>query len=236
MDKESVDRMGRKKVASKGENSMMTSGKEDYLKALYMISEDHDVVSNKELSDMLEVSPPSVSEMITKLEKEGFVDYTAYKGSRMTKKGRKEAGRLFRFHALWEVFLVNELNFSWSEAHEQADGLEHQTSPELARRLDAFLDHPTHCPHGDPIPDENGMREGLTRRLLSHAEEGEKTKIRRVVEDYSLMDYLQSKGIEADMDITVIEKEPYEGPVTIRTPKGDISLSYKAAQQIFIDE
>lgn len=89
----------------------MTSGKEDYLKAIYIISEDHELVSNKELSDMLHVSPPSVSEMIMKLQKEGYVDYTAYKGSKMTRKGRREAGKLFRFHALWEVFLVEKLHF-----------------------------------------------------------------------------------------------------------------------------
>ena len=92
----------------------MTSGKEDYLKAIYIISESHELVTNKELSEMLHVSPPSVSEMIAKLQKQGYVDYTAYKGSRMTKKGRREAGRLMRYHALWEVFLVKCLHFSWS--------------------------------------------------------------------------------------------------------------------------
>lgn len=214
----------------------MTSGKEDYLKAIYMISEDHDLVSNKELSDMLHVSPPSVSEMITKLQKEGYVDYTAYKGSKMTKKGRREAGKLFRFHALWEVFLVEKLNFTWSEAHEQADGLEHQTSDFLAERLDEFLGHPEHCPHGDPIPNVDGSRKGLTFRTLSELEEGETTIIRRIVEDYGLMDYLQKKGIHPDMKITVKEKEPYEGPVLLSTDSGDISLSYKAVEQIFIDK
>mgnify|MGYP005932108225 CR=1 FL=1 len=214
----------------------MTSGKEDYLKAIYMISEDHELVSNKELSDMLHVSPPSVSEMITKLQKEGYVDYTAYKGSKMTKKGRREAGKLFRFHALWEVFLVEKLHFSWSEAHEQADGLEHQTGDMLAERLDEFLGHPEHCPHGDPIPNADGSRKGVTFRTLSSLKEGDSTVIRRIVEDYSLMDYLQKKGIHPDMRVTVKEKEPYEGPVLLATESGDISLSYKAVAQIFIDE
>ena len=114
----------------------MTSGKEDYLKAIYIISESHELVTNKELSEMLHVSPPSVSEMIAKLQKQGYVDYTAYKGSRMTKKGRREAGRLMRYHALWEVFLVKCLHFSWSGAHELAEGLEHQTNEELCSKLD----------------------------------------------------------------------------------------------------
>lgn len=214
----------------------MTSGKEDYLKAIYLISESHDLVTNKELSEMLHVSPPSVSEMITKLQKQGYVDYTAYKGSKMTKKGRKEAGRLLRYHALWEVFLVENLHFSWSEAHELAEGLEHQTTEVLSERLDFFLGHPTHCPHGDPIPKKDGSRLGITHRVLSNLEVGETTTIRRIVEDYHLMDYLQSKDITIDMKVTAKEKEPYEGPILLETEKGDISISYKAAEQIYVDD
>ena len=151
----------------------MTSGKEDYLKAIYLISESHELVTNKELSNMLHVSPPSVSEMITKLQKQGYVDYTAYKGSKMTRKGRREAGRLLRYHSLWEVFLVEKLDFSWSEAHEIAEGLEHQTTEPLSERLDNFLDHPVHTPRGDPIPRKDGSRSGSTHRLLSDLEVGE---------------------------------------------------------------
>ncbi len=214
----------------------MTSGKEDYLKAIYIISESHDLVTNKELSELLHVSPPSVSEMITKLQKQGYVDYTAYKGSRMTKKGRKEAGRLMRYHALWEVFLVERLHFTWSEAHELAEGLEHHTSDVLCERLDEYLEHPEHCPHGEPIPKKDGTRSGITYRVLSDLEEGEESHILRVMEDYSLMDYIQSKGITIDMPVCVKEKEPYEGPITLSTPVGEVSLSYKAAQQVFVDE
>lgn len=189
----------------------MTSGKEDYLKAIYIISESHELVTNKELSEMLHVSPPSVSEMIAKLQKQGYVDYTAYKGSRMTKKGRREAGRLMRYHALWEVFLVKCLHFSWSGAHELAEGLEHQTNEELCSKLDAYLGNPEYCPHGDPIPRVDGSRNGITSRVLVELEEGEKTHVRRVMEDYSLMDYIQSKGIEIDMPVTVLERSLTKG-------------------------
>ena len=131
---------------------------------------------------------------------------------------------------------AEKLHFSWSEAHEQADGLEHQTSDMLAERLDEFLGHPEHCPHGDPIPKADGSRKGLTFRTLSDLKEGDSTTIRRIVEDYSLMDYLQEKGIHPDMRVTVKEKEPYEGPILLATEAGDISLSYKAVEQIFVDE
>ena len=231
----------------------MTSGKEDYLKAIYLLSENHDIVTNKELSQTLQVSPPSVSEMITKLQKQGYVDYTAYKGSKMTRKGRKEAGRLLRYHALWEVFLVNYLHFSWSQAHEMAEGLEHQTNDILSEKLEDYLNPPTPRPPraptprqdrrpvglhppGDPIPRKDGSRLGITRERLADLEVGDTTHIRRIMEDYSLMDYLQSRGIDIDMEVKVKEKEPYEGPILLETPKGDISLSYKAAQRIFVDD
>ena len=214
----------------------LTSSKDDYLKAIYLITEEHEVVSNKELSDMLQVSPPSVSEMISKLQKQGLIDYTAYKGSKITKKGKKEAGKLLRFHALWEVFLVEKLGFKWSGAHELAEGLEHETSEELADKLSEFLGHPKHSPHGDPIPYNDGVRKGLTHRMLSECETGEKTTIRRIVEDYELMDYLQSKKIKIEMKVEVKEKAEYEGPVLLKTEDGNIWISYKAAEQIYVDD
>lgn len=150
----------------------MTSGKEDYLKAIYIISEDHELVSNKELSDMLHVSPPSVSEMIMKLQKEGYVDYTAYKGSKMTRKGRREAGKLFRFHALWEVFLVEKLHFPGAKLMSERTVWNTGQATCLPEQLDEFLGHPEHCPHGDPIPKADGSRKGLTFRTLSDLKEG----------------------------------------------------------------
>ena len=221
----------------------MTSGKEDYLKAIYLLSENHDIVTNKELSQTLQVSPPSVSEMITKLQKQGYVDYTAYKGSKMTRKGRKEAGRLLRYHALWEVFLIDYLHFSWSQAHEMAEGLEHQTNDILSEKLEAYLNHhdavskaKVYERTGDVVVYYTGARLGITRERLADLEVGDTTHIRRIMEDYSLMDYLQSRGIDIDMEVKVKEKEPYEGPILLETPKGDISLSYKAAQRIFVDD
>ena len=79
-------------------------------------------------------------------------------------------------------------------------------------------------------------RTAAAKGLLSDLKEGDSTTIRRIVEDYSLMDYLQEKGIHPDMRVTVKEKEPYEGPILLATEAGDISLSYKAVEQIFVDE
>ena len=173
--------------------------------------------------------------MIAKLQKQGYVDYTAYKGSRMTKKGRREAGRLMRYHALWEVFLVKCLHFSWSGAHELAEGLEHQTNEELCSSL-MHIWESGRTARTCIRPSCGWQQERRHEPRPCRAGGGREDHVRRVMEDYSLMDYIQSKGIEIDMPVTVLEKEPYEGPILLETPKGNTSLSYKAAQQIFVDD
>ncbi len=214
----------------------MTSGKEDYLKALYSLGDDGRVVSNKELSDLLQVSPPSVSEMIVKLQKDGYIDYTAYKGSRLTEKGREEASRLIRYYCLWEVFLVRCLGFKWSEAHIEAHNLEHHISAKAADRLEEFLGHPVYCPHGTPIPKKDGTRAPEARRPLIDMDIGESSHIRYCKEDSELMDYLQDLGITMNMPITCEAKEAYEGPVKITSEGKTYYISYKAARQVFVDD
>ncbi len=214
----------------------MTSGKEDYLKALYSLEDDGRIVSNKDLSDMLQVSAPSTSEMIVKLQKEGYIDYQAYKGSRLTEKGRREAARMIRYHCLWEVFLVRCLGFTWSEAHAEAHHLEHHVSEETIDRLDDFLGHPVYCPHGTPVPATDGTHAPQSRRRLIDMQVGETSSIRYCLEDAELMDYLQQAGIEIGMSVCVTAKEPYEGPIRFTTESREYSLSYKAAGQVFVDE
>ncbi len=213
----------------------MTSGREDYLKALYYLGEKGEMVSNKALAEALGVSQPSVSEMLVKLQRDGSIDYTAYKGSRLTQKGRQEALQLMRFHRLWEVFLTECLGYSWSDAHEEAHLLEHDTSEKLAARLDEYLHHPTHCPHGSLIPGEDGTYHPSPLRPLIQLKEGESSFIRKVVEERELMDYLQELGIRIGMRVTLQKAGKYEGSLTLSAEGGDIVLSHKAACQIYVD-
>lgn len=216
--------------------SYMTSGKEDYLKALYSLEEKRGTVSNKELAELLGVSQPSVSEMLVKLQKDGYIEYTAYKGSRLTEKGRLEAVQLTRFHRLWEVFLTDCLGYSWSDAHEEAHALEHHTSLKMAQRLDEYLHHPMCCPHGSVIPKPDGRYPIMPVRPLVKMRIGEESFIRKVTEERELMDYLQELGIEIGMRVRLVKAENYEGPLTLETNQKDIRISYKAAGLVFVDE
>lgn len=213
----------------------MTPNKEDYLKEIGKLGGGDNLVSNKQIADVLQVSPASVSEMLSKLEKGGFIEYEPYRGIRLTKTGKQQSAALLRSHRLWEVFLLRHLGYSWSEVHEDAELLEHVTSQRLAQRLDDFLNHPDFCPHGSAIPHADGEIKITPLRKLSQMSVGEDSVIRRVSEEKELLDYLQELGIQIGSAFTVRSIGPYEGPVTIETEGRSISLSYKAACHIDVD-
>ena len=129
----------------------MTGNKEDYLKIIYELGGEKSEVSNKEISEALHISPSSVSEMIKKLLKDGFVENKPYKGIRLSKSGVKRARMVKRRHHLWEVFLVENLGYDINEVHNEAEVLEHVTSEKLEKLLDKYLDYPKVCPHNTNI-------------------------------------------------------------------------------------
>ncbi|UXP31753.1 metal-dependent transcriptional regulator [Reichenbachiella agarivorans] len=136
---------------------MLSYAEENYLKAIYHLSESgRHAVSTNAISEVLKTKPASVSDMIKKLSDKGYVSYQKYKGVNVSAKGKKSALQVVRKHRLWEVFLVDKLQFKWDEVHDIAEQLEHIKSPVLVKKLDAFLGFPKIDPHGDPIPDENG--------------------------------------------------------------------------------
>ena len=137
---------------------MLSLVEENYLKAIYHLSEEgREQVSTNAIADAIQTKPASVSDMIQKLDRKGVIEYTKYQGVKVTDNGREAALKVIRKHRLWEVFLVEQLNFHWDEVHEVAEQLEHIKSPLLIERLDAFLGYPKVDPHGDPIPDAQGV-------------------------------------------------------------------------------
>ena len=126
---------------------------------------DQKKINNKQIVSGLDVSAASVSEMISKLLKEGLVEHSPYQGVQLTESGLASASALIRKHRLWEVFLVEHLNYSWNEVHDDAEVLEHVTSGTLADHLEAYLGHPKFCPHGGMIPEQGQpVHEGEKRR------------------------------------------------------------------------
>jgi DtxR family transcriptional regulator, Mn-dependent transcriptional regulator len=154
---------------------MSSPKEENYLKAIYKLAEKNDgIAGNMAISQELQVNPATVSDMLKRLHEKKYIIYQKQKGAILTLEGKDVAVKIIRKHRLWEVFLVDKMKFTWDEVHEVAEQLEHIQSEKLINRLDEILEHPSTCPHGDPIPDSKGnfkkqktifLNEGVAGRL-----------------------------------------------------------------------
>jgi DtxR family Mn-dependent transcriptional regulator len=214
----------------------MTPNREDYLKLILELGGDQAKISNKQIVSGLTISAASVSEMITKLVKEGLVEHTPYQGVQLTLAGLTSASALIRRHRLWEVFLVEHLNYTWNEVHDDAEVLEHVTSKKLATRLEDYLNHPAYCPHGGVIPSEDEPIQEVKRSTLTSYPIGTKVRIARVLDEKELLDYLVSLDLRIHEVYTILDIADYEGPITIKNDTKTLAVSYKAASTIFVDQ
>ena len=132
---------------------------------------------------------------------------------------------------------MDKLHYNFADVNSEAEILEHHTSDRLATALDAFLQHPDHCPHGGVIPSANGKFPDVTHRLLADADDGEKVELERFLDNHELLTYLEELGLRPQEQVTVIRHEPFEGPIVIQKEDNDqeINVSYKASHNIFIE-
>lgn len=214
----------------------MTPNREDYLKIILELGGDTTKVNNKQIVSSLAVSPASVSEMISKLVKEQLVEHSPYQGVQLTETGLQKASSLIRKHRLWEVFLVEHLDYSWNEVHDDAEVLEHVTSEQLADHLEDYLNHPMHCPHGGIIPKKEQVVHEERRQTLESYPVGSKVRIARVLDEKELLDYLVTIDLNIDEEYEIVDVAAYEGPITIQNQQKKIPVSFKAASTIFVDK
>ena len=214
----------------------MTPNREDYLKIILELGGDTTKVNNKQIVSSLAVSPASVSEMISKLGKEQLVEHSPYQGVQLTETGLQKASSLIRKHRLWEVFLVEHLDYSWNEVHDDAEVLEHVTSEQLADHLEDYLNHPMHCPHGGIIPKKEQVVHEERRQTLESYPVGSKVRIARVLDEKELLDYLVTIDLNIDEEYEIVDVAAYEGPITIQNQQKKIPVSFKAASTIFVDK
>lgn len=131
---------------------MFTANKEDYLRGLYILEEEKGELKSSDLAHYLNISKPSVSEMVQELNKEGLVSYKKYSKLRFTSKGRKIAQKLTSKHRLIEIFLKNILKINSNNIHQEAHRLEHAFSDKSIEKIRKLLGNPKKDPHGKPIP------------------------------------------------------------------------------------
>lgn len=215
---------------------MFSFTEENYLKAIYHLEHDSNKgVSTNAIAEKMNTKPSSVTDMVQKLAEKKAVSYERYKGTVLTRSGKKTAAMIIRKHRLWEVFLVDKLDFQWDEVHEMAEQLEHIQSDKLISRLDRFLDHPDFDPHGDPIPDENGKIKPLDKKLLSKLRKDEIgicVGVKESSKDF--LRYLDKINISLGSKITVLSKEYFDNSMIITVGEKQVSVSNKLTNNLFI--
>jgi DtxR family Mn-dependent transcriptional regulator len=197
---------------------------ENYAKAIYSLqhgSRERTVQTN-ELAERLDVTPASASGMCRKLADMGLVEHVPYKGVTLTPSGERLALEVVRHHRLLELYLAEQLDVPWDRVHEEADALEHVLSEDLEARIAAKLGNPTHDPHGDPIPDADlVIDDSDTTRSLADLQPGDRGRLVRVSDsDPEMLRYLSERGVHLGDRLEIIERQPFDGPLTVRFEAG----------------
>jgi len=187
------------------------------------------------LADRLGVSTVSATEMVHRLEDQKLLAHTPYKGVSLTNKGQHWATALIRAHHMWECFLVEKLQMPWEKAHDYACQLEHATETAVTEALAAYLDQPTTCPHGNPIPTQQGKIDHPDDLALTAVQPGQSGTIQRIYpESTLLLDYLAGRGLKPGNSFTVTKIEPFNGPIIVDCCEQTHPLGQEVAAHIFV--
>lgn len=210
---------------------------ENYLKTIFHLSEKSDApVATNSISEVMGNKAASVTDMLKKLAEKDLINYVKYQGVSLTKKGRETAISIIRKHRLWEVFLVEKLAFKWDEVHEIAEEMEHIKAPELVDRLDEFLGHPTHDPHGDPIPNSRGEFQKNEWIILAKMNPGQTGILSGVSEHSSVfLQYLEQQGLLLGTRIKLEEIMAFDGSLKLLINQNQsLSISREAAKNLLM--
>ncbi len=212
---------------------MLSPVMEDYLKAVYQLGDDE--VRTSELAEHLDVSQPTVTNMLEKLDERGLVEREKYKGVTLTEEGRTVAVEVVRHHRLIEAYLAEALDYDWSEVHDEADRLEHHISEEFEERVAAALDDPERDPHGAPIPGADLEPPEEDGETLDTLEEGDAVVVERVEDDDAeVLRYLDEHGVVPGAKVEVAEVAPF-GMITVRTDDEEVALPDEVARSVVVE-
>lgn len=212
----------------------LTRSVEDYLKAIFRLAPGGGhAASTSEIAERLGLSAPSVSGMIRRLSEQGLVEHAPYRGVLLTAEGRRIALRMLRRHRVIEAYLVGFLGYSWDTVHDEAERLEHAVSDQLIEQMVLVLGNPRVDPHGDPIPDRDGNLDELIYTPLGEIPAGETVEILRVdTSQAERLRYLAHSGLKPGTRVTVTERQPFNGPITIRAGGLSQVVGHELAQQL----
>jgi len=217
------------------QNRSFGSSVEMYLKTIAELTNEREPVPVTSVADRLGISTVSASEMIHRLEARKLVKHRPYKGVYLTEVGRRKANGVIRRQRLWECFLNDVLGIPWEHVHDFACQLEHATHPVVTEALADFLEHPSTCPHGNPIPNADGEMPTLEGVPLANLKPGEKGVILRIHPvSEELVKHLDERGISPGREIEVTEIAPFNGPQSIEVGDEVHVLGREVAAHVMI--
>jgi DtxR family Mn-dependent transcriptional regulator len=228
-------------------DELLSATVEEYLETIYNLSMENEIVIGARLAERFHVAPPSVTEMLKRLVRDGYIEMNNKRQVTLTEEGNLAAEAVLRRHRLTERFLVDMLGMQWHEVHEEACRLEHFISGAVEARVIANLHNPLTCPHGNPIPGSvpnarTYLQDKHAVRLSTVTEGKEATIIcvSEVVEDEeALILYLHEKGLMPDTGITVLvaagQNHPEVGDgVKLRVEEREVSISGTVATKLWV--
>lgn len=214
-----------------------STSEENYIKGIYHLQKDLDIVSTNALSEALNTRPASTTDMLKKLKKKKLINYQPYKGFNLSAEGKKVALGIIRRHRLWEFFLSEKLNFEWDEVHAVAEDLEHVSSPKLIDKLDQYLGYPKFDPHGDPIPDVNGKMEIKNKFSLSEFSINKPAVVCQVLnQSKEMLDLLSHNKIALGTKLEVKKRFSFDGSLEIKIGRlSAFTISEQLAKNIYVN-
>ncbi|HLF65352.1 MAG TPA: metal-dependent transcriptional regulator [Saprospiraceae bacterium] len=211
---------------------------ENYLKALFNLSNKSGEVNVNELSRQLQIKMPTVTSMMKKLGAKKLVHYESYKPVRLTEKGKKEAAVIIRKHRLTEMFLVQKMGIGWEDVHEIAEQVEHIQSPEFFQKMDELLGYPKLDPHGSPIPDKNGKMTWKQYRKMSDCKVGDTIKLVAVINTSAeFLKFLNSRDLRLGLKLKIKFVEPFDNTITVSYGKRQSEmLSQTVGERLLVEK
>ncbi len=207
----------------------------EYLAEIYRLQEDSPTVSTTSLADRLDVSPPAVPRMLKRLQSVGYVKHVPYQGVELTPRGREEALREIRRHRILEVFLVNVMGFTWDEAHEHADDLSGGLNDRLTQRMAELTGFPQRCPHGEPIPDQEGRLPEVNDVCIVNLGVGHKGLVSRVrTHEPEKLQYMASLNLTPGIPFEILGRAPFNGPMRMRVGREEVVVGYELMKSLWV--
>ena len=214
---------------------MASISNEDFVKNIFLMKSTGQKASATLLALRLGVSAAAITDMSRKLSRDGLIVYEKYRELNLTPQGQKIALSVIRRHRLWELFLNRVLDIPWDKVHDEAEKLEHQTSDFLINRIDEYLEFPELDPHGDPIPDQNGIIKEYSYLRLSEINPSTAVIIKRIINHTGdLMVFLNDHNLNLNQHLEVLEKNT-DGSLSLKVDIEELKVSEAIATNIFVE-